>query len=84
MNMNDTMATMYMNDTMYMYSSDMDMGGMMMHMTYYWGSDVTVWFDGWTTSDNLTYIATLLFLLCLSIFTEFWSGITIRCRNLTL
>jgi hypothetical protein len=63
-----------MNDTM---------DEMTMHMTYYWGTDLTLWFDSWTTSDALTYTATLAFLFALSVFTEFWTAIATRLRHVT-
>lgn len=40
----------------------------MMHMTLYWGKEVTLLFDSWKTDSWLTYSLTLLFCFFLSLF----------------
>lgn len=71
-------------------SSEMDMGSemddsmMMMQMTYYWGSTVTVLFDSWNTEgDSLYYSVTLIFLFLLAVGSEAWAAVSAYFRGFT-
>nr|GMC97600.1 copper transporter 1-like [Ipomoea batatas] len=61
---------MYNNGTM------MDMGHMAagMHMSLFWGKDVTILFDGWPENRLGMYILSLLFIFCLAFVVEVLSA----------
>ena len=44
-----------------------------MHMTFYWGKDATILFDGWKTSTWITYFPSLLVLFLVSVFYAYLS-----------
>jgi hypothetical protein len=45
-------------------------GGMAMQMTFYWGTRVTLWFDGWATNDAGEYVLALAGLAALCVAQE--------------
>ncbi|XP_019161117.1 PREDICTED: copper transporter 1-like [Ipomoea nil] len=63
-------STMYNNGTM------MDMGDMSaaMHMSLFWGKDVTILFDGWPENRLGMYILSLVFIFCLAFIVEVLSA----------
>ena len=84
------MSSMYGMSSMGDMSSDMDMDdmdsmdGMMMQMTYYWGSNVTVLFTAWNTEgDDLYYSITLIFLFLAAVASEAWSAVSAYYRGYT-
>ncbi|XP_022744692.1 copper transporter 1-like [Durio zibethinus] len=46
--------------------SNDSMKSMDMHMSFYWGNDVTVLFSGWPESNSGMYVLALLFVLLLA------------------
>ncbi|KMT05155.1 hypothetical protein BVRB_7g173030 [Beta vulgaris subsp. vulgaris] len=60
-------------------SSSMNMGGasshkkMMMHMTFYWGKDALVLFNGWPGTHISMYILSLIFVFVLAFLVEWLS-----------
>ncbi|KAI9153633.1 hypothetical protein LWI28_014269 [Acer negundo] len=51
-----------------MNSSSSEM--MMMHMSFYWGKDVTIFFTGWAEKSLVMYIVALLFIFLLGLAVE--------------
>ena len=60
---------------------DMDM---MMQMTYYWGTQVTVLWDFWNTNgDTFYYVITLIILFFFAVLSEGWSALAAQFRAQT-
>uniref|UniRef100_A0A0D6QT51 Copper transport protein n=1 Tax=Araucaria cunninghamii TaxID=56994 RepID=A0A0D6QT51_ARACU len=55
----------------------------MMHMTFYWGVEVTLLFDGWRTRTPLQYWASLLVLAVASVFHEYVVSVRAHLRQYT-
>nr|ABK25665.1 unknown [Picea sitchensis] len=53
---------------------------MMMHMTFYWGKEVSILFDGWRTQTLMQYWASLLVLFLASVFHEYVVSIRAHIR----
>ncbi|MCO5570810.1 hypothetical protein L7F22_024538 [Adiantum nelumboides] len=49
----------------------------MMHMTFYWGKQATILFDGWTTSTWLNYSLSLVALFAASIVLQYIANLRI-------
>ncbi|KAG9157056.1 hypothetical protein Leryth_009102 [Lithospermum erythrorhizon] len=54
----------------------------MMHMTFYWGREVTILFDSWKTNSWLSYLLSLLVLSLFSIFFQYLEDKRIRFKNI--
>jgi copper transporter 1 len=52
----------------------------MMHMTFYWGRDVTLLFDSWKTSSWASYSLTLLACLIVSAFYQYLEDRRVRLK----
>ncbi|KAK6944736.1 Ctr copper transporter [Dillenia turbinata] len=52
----------------------------MMHMTFYWGINVTLLFDFWSTSSLLSYCLTLLACFLFSAFYQFLEDLRLRFK----
>ncbi|KAL4325861.1 hypothetical protein GQ457_11G017140 [Hibiscus cannabinus] len=57
--------------------------GKMMHMTLYWGKDVTLLIDSWKTDSWLSYLLTLLACLVFSSFYQYMEDRRLRFGSLT-
>ncbi|KAK1420853.1 hypothetical protein QVD17_22761 [Tagetes erecta] len=55
----------------------------MMHMTFYWGNNVTLFINSWTTNSCLSYILTLTACFVFSVFGQFMEDQRIRLRILS-
>ncbi|KAF5956455.1 hypothetical protein HYC85_003680 [Camellia sinensis] len=53
----------------------------MMHMTMYWGTDLTLLFDWWITDSWLSYALTLLALFLVSFFYQFMEDLRLRFKS---
>ncbi|KAD3338517.1 hypothetical protein R6Q59_026717 [Mikania micrantha] len=58
-------------------SMGMDMGMEMTHMTFYWGKDAWILFQGWPGSNTRMYIMALVFVFLLAMIMEFLTHTTI-------
>ena len=54
----------------------------MMHMTLYWGKDVTLLIDSWKTDSWLSYLLTLLACFLFSYFYQYMEDRRLRFRSL--
>ncbi|XP_059428849.1 copper transporter 5-like [Corylus avellana] len=52
----------------------------MMHMTFYWGTDLTLLFDSWKTSSWASYSLTLLACLIVSAFYQYLEDRRVRLK----
>ncbi|KAK9076872.1 hypothetical protein SSX86_005206 [Deinandra increscens subsp. villosa] len=52
----------------------------MMHMTFYWGRNVTLLFDSWKTDTWLTYALTLIACLIFSVFYQYMEDRRLRFK----
>lgn len=55
----------------------------MMHMTFYWGRQVTVLFDGWKTQSWLGYSLTLVAVFLFSVFHEYIVNLRSRFKGIS-
>lgn len=55
----------------------------MMHMTFYWGRQVTVLFDGWKTQSWLGYSLTLVAVFLFSVFHEYIVNLRSRFKGVS-
>ncbi|KAL8107382.1 copper transporter 5.1-like [Apium graveolens] len=54
----------------------------MMHMTFYWGTKVTILFDAWTTNSYTSYAFSLLACFLIAVFYQFIEGWRIKLKLL--
>ncbi|XP_076934154.1 copper transporter 5-like [Bidens hawaiensis] len=55
----------------------------MMHMTFYWGNNVTLLIDSWKTDSWFSYFLTLIACFMFSVFCQFMEDHRIRLRLLS-
>ncbi|KAL5698307.1 hypothetical protein ACHQM5_029364 [Ranunculus cassubicifolius] len=55
----------------------------MMHMTFYWGKNVTILFDSWKTDSYISYIISLFTLFLFSIFYQYMEDRRLRLKILS-
>ncbi|KAI3708999.1 hypothetical protein L2E82_38673 [Cichorium intybus] len=55
----------------------------MMHMTFYWGRDVTLLFDSWKTDSWFSYSLTLIACLLFSVFYQYMEDRRLRFKLLS-
>ncbi|GLT71556.1 hypothetical protein SLA2020_435660 [Shorea laevis] len=55
----------------------------MMHMTLFWGKQVTFLFDSWGTNSRLSYFLTLLVCFLFASFYQYMEDRRIRFKSLT-
>ncbi|KAL7096116.1 hypothetical protein ACP275_10G063400 [Erythranthe tilingii] len=54
---------------------------MMMHMTLYWGNQVTLLFDSWTTDSWPSYALALLICLLFAVFYQFLESLRLHLKS---
>ncbi|CAJ2678962.1 unnamed protein product [Trifolium pratense] len=59
------------NDTTMMTGHKMH--GMMMHMTFFWGKDALILFNGWPAGNTANYLLALFMVFAMSVFIELLS-----------
>ncbi|GFQ03442.1 copper transporter 5 [Phtheirospermum japonicum] len=55
----------------------------MMHMTFYWGKNVTILFDSWKTDSWASYFLSLLACFLISTFYQYMEDRRIRLKHLS-
>ncbi|KAM0040849.1 putative Ctr copper transporter [Helianthus debilis subsp. tardiflorus] len=55
----------------------------MMHMTFYWSNNLTLFINSWTTNSWFSYFLTLIIIFLFSIFSQFMEDQRLRLRLLT-
>ncbi|KAF5804660.1 putative Ctr copper transporter [Helianthus annuus] len=55
----------------------------MMHMTFYWSNNLTLFINSWATNSWFSYFLTLTILFLFSIFSQFMEDHRLRLRLLT-